>query len=56
MAFLKGKKTYMIAFLMVLVGLIQALTGEADAIQGIMDNAMILLSGLGFGALRAGVG
>jgi hypothetical protein len=56
MEMLKGKKTYIVAFLMVLVGLVQALSGEGDALQGILDNAMILLSGLGFGALRAGVG
>jgi hypothetical protein len=55
MSFLAGKKTYIVALLMILVGLVNALTGDTTAWQGIMDNAMILLSGTGFAALRAGV-
>ena len=52
---LAGKKTYIIAGLMILVGIVNALTGDAGAWKGIMDNAMIFLNGFGFAALRAGV-
>lgn len=55
MDFLSGKKTYIVASLMVLIGLVNALTGDSGAWKGIMDNAMILLNGFGFAALRAGV-
>jgi len=55
MDFIKGKKTYLVAGLLILVGLVQALSGEVGAWQGIMDNALILLNGLGLATLRAGV-
>ena len=55
MNFLSGQKTYVVAALMVIVGLVNALTGDAGAWQGILDNALIILNGLGMGALRAGV-
>jgi|6_EtaG_2_1085325.scaffolds.fasta_scaffold00486_15 hypothetical protein len=55
MDFIKGKKTYLVAALLVLVGLVNALSGEIGAWQGVMDNALILLNGLGLGFLRAGI-
>lgn len=55
MNFLSGQKTYLVAALMVLVGIVNALTGDSGAWQGILDNALIILNGLGMGALRAGV-
>ncbi len=59
MDWLKGKKTYIIAVLMVIVGIVQGLTGDAGIIgfdwAGIWANAQIILAGFGLGALRAGV-
>ena len=55
MSFLSGKKTYIISVLMILVGIVQGLTGEVGAWQGVLDNALIILNGLGLSALRAGV-
>ena len=55
MTFLSGKKTYIIAALMVAVGIVQGLTGEVAAWQGVIDNALIILNGVGFAAIRAGV-
>lgn len=55
MQFLSGKKTYIVASLMVLVGLVNALTGETGAWQGVLNNATILLEGFGLAALRSGV-
>lgn len=52
MEMLKGKKTYIIAFLMVLVGAINMATGDASGIDMIKDNMEVLI-GLGFAALRA---
>lgn len=55
MKLLSGKKTYIVAGLMILIGLVNALTGDASAWQGVMDNAMILLNGFGLSTLRAGI-
>mgnify|MGYP003149479911 FL=1 len=55
MSFLSGKKTYIVAALMVAVGIVQGLTGEVAAWQGVIDNALIILNGVGFAAIRAGV-
>ena len=55
MNFLLGKKTYIVAALMVAVGIVQGLTGEVAAWQGVIDNALIILNGVGFAAIRAGV-
>ena len=55
MTFLQGKKTYIVAVLMLIVGLINALTGDVAAFQGVWENAQILLTALGLGALRSGV-
>jgi hypothetical protein len=55
MSFLSGKKTYIVAVLMVLIGLVNGLTGEVGAWQGVMDNILTILGGLGLSSLRAGV-
>ena len=49
---LKGKKTYIVAFLMCLVGAINMYTGDASGLEMIKDNMEVLV-GLGFAALRA---
>ena len=55
MNILSGYKTHIIAGLMILIGIVNALTGDASAWQGVMNNALILLNGFGLSALRAGV-
>lgn len=50
---LKGKKTYIIAFLMVVIGVVEGLTGGGWS--GVWTNIEVILNGLGLGALRAGV-
>ena len=56
MTMLKGKKTYIVAALMLLVGLAHGLTGDATGWAILWDNAQIILTGLGLAGLRAGVG
>lgn len=54
MNFLKGYKTYIIAALLVLVALVHFVTGDTTLIQAVNDpNLLILLNGLGLGALRS---
>jgi hypothetical protein len=55
MNILVGKKSFIVAALMLAVGLVNMLTGDASGMPMIMDNAMILLNGFGLAALRAGV-
>jgi len=56
MEWLKGKKTYIIAGLMVLVSLVQFLTGDLGFVEFITnEQVLFLLNGLGLGALRSGV-
>jgi|TARA_R100000789_G_C2991663_1_gene146276 hypothetical protein len=55
MEFLSGKKTYIIAVLMVAVGIVNALTGDVTAWQGVIDNALIILAGTGFATVRSGI-
>jgi len=55
MSWLSGKRTYIVAALMILAGIVNGLTGEAGAWQGVMDNALVILNGLGLGTLRAGI-
>lgn len=55
-SFLSGRKTYIVAFLMVLVSVISAVTGDvswAEVLES--EELFILLNGLGLGTLRAGV-
>ena len=55
LSWLPGKKTYIIAAAMLVVGVVNMLTGEATGWAMIMENSEILLEGLGLGALRKGV-
>lgn len=55
-AFLKGKKTHIVAALLVAVGVVNFLAGDATLSQLLSDpNLLILLNGLGLSALRAGM-
>ena len=54
---LSGKKTYIIAGLMILIALVNLVSGDITIVEFIeSDDMRILLEGLGLGALRAGVG
>ena len=56
MSFLKGYKTYIVAVLLVLVALVNMLTGDMSLGELLTDpNLLILLNGLGMGSLRAAV-
>jgi len=56
MKFIKGYKSYIIATLLVLVSLINMLTGDLTIAQALQDpNLLILLNGLGVAALRNGL-
>ena len=56
MSWLKGKKTYLVSGLMVLVSIIDLITGEIS-LAGFFTspNLNTLLSGVGLGTLRSGV-
>lgn len=54
--FLQGRKTYIVAFLLVLVSLLDLLTGDVALADFLGDpNLLVLLNGLGLAALRSGV-
>ena len=54
MNFLKGKKTYIVAVLLVLVALVNLLAGDIYWSELLADPSLIiLLNGLGIGSLRA---
>lgn len=56
MKYLKGKKAYIIAGLMVLTALVKLLVGDISLVEFLTGNDLwLLLEGLGLGALRAGV-
>ncbi|MFQ5451466.1 MAG: hypothetical protein ACE5E9_12620 [Nitrospinaceae bacterium] len=56
MTWLRGKKTYIIAALMALIGVIKMVAGEMSIPEFFMSpDMMVILNGLGLGALRAGV-
>lgn len=56
MKYLSGKKTYIIAGNMVMIGLVQLLTGDMSLVEFVAsDSVRIILEGLGLGFLRAGV-
>ncbi len=55
MKFLRGYKTYIIAGLMVGIGLVKVFTGEASAMEGLIENVGLLLEGAGFATVRAGI-
>ena len=53
---LKGYRTYVVAALLSLVGLVNLLTGEMTLTEFLgSPDLVVLLNGLGFAALRAGV-
>jgi len=52
---LKGKKTYIIAMLLGLVGLMKALTGDASGMVEIFQNVDLILESAGLASLRAGI-
>lgn len=54
--FLSGKKTYIVAFLMVLIGLVNFATGELSLVDFLQSPEVnTLLGGLAIGFLRAGI-
>ena len=54
--FLSGKKTYIVATLLVLVGAVNLLAGDITFEMFLNDPSLwIILNGLGLGALRAGI-
>ena len=56
MDWLKGKKTHIIATLMVLVSLVRLMAGDTSFAEFFTSNDInLLLEGLGIGALRAGM-
>ncbi len=56
MNFLKGYKTYIIATLLVLVSLVHLITGDIGIFDFVQSpDLLILLNGLGLGALRSAV-
>lgn len=56
MDWLKGKKTYIIAGLMVVAALLNLITGDMGLAEFVTsDHLNTLLEGVGLGTLRAGV-
>lgn len=55
-SFLKGKKTYIVSFLLVVIALLDVITGDTSLVDFVSDpNLVVLLNGLGLASLRAGV-
>lgn len=53
---LKGRKTYIIAFIMVLASLVEVLTGDISIVEFVgTENFQLFLEGLGISAIRAGI-
>jgi hypothetical protein len=50
---LSGKKTYIVAVAMLVVGLVNMLTGDVTGWAMIAENSEIILTGLGLSGLRA---
>lgn len=56
MNWLKGKKTYIIAGLLVAAGIVKVVVGDLSLIDFFQSPELFeILAGLGLGALRAGV-
>lgn len=56
MAWLKGKKTYIIAAVLVALGIFKVVVGDMDVVTLLQSPELLeILAGLGLGALRAGV-
>jgi len=52
----RGKKTYIIAFLMVIVGVINYLSGDITlAVLLASEDLILVLQGIGLGTLRHGI-
>lgn len=55
-AFLKGRKTYIVAFLLVVISVLDVITGDMSVVDLVSDpNMIVLLNGLGLATLRAGI-
>lgn len=53
---LQGKKTYLISFLLVLVGLVRFVSGDIGIAELLASpDVLVLLNGLGLAALRDGI-
>lgn len=53
---LSGRKTYIVSTLMIIIGLVNFLTGDITLVEFLnTDDIVIILNGLGLGFLRAGV-
>jgi len=56
MGWIRGKRTYIVSGLMVMVGIVNMVTGDMTVIQFFTSpDVSTLLSGLGLGTLRAGL-
>ena len=56
MSWLQGKKTYLVSGLIVLVSLLDLITGDMDIVGFLSSpDLSVLLNGVGLGTLRAGV-
>ena len=56
MEWLKGKKTFIVAVLMVVVGVLNVVTGSmsfSDFMHS--QDLMVVLTGMGFGAIRSAI-
>lgn len=54
--FLPGYKTHIIAWLMVLIGVVHVVSGDTTTAQFLADpNLILVLEGLGLSALRSAV-
>ena len=54
--FVRGRKTYIVSGLLVVVGLVRLIAGEIDITAFLASqDLVIVLNGLGLGFLRAGV-
>ena len=53
---LPGYKTYIVAVLMMITGVVNIMSGDMTGWQAIAHNGNLLLEGAGFMALRIGVG
>lgn len=55
-AYLSGKKTYIVALLLVVISVLDVVTGDMTVSELVADdNLIILLNGLGMASLRAGI-
>ena len=55
-ALLKGRKTYIVAALLVIISVLDVATGDMTVSELLSDdNLLVLLNGLGLATLRAGV-